>query len=99
MARWPTASAASASSGSPPIPRSRSSCSRRGQAADTVVLCDLDWNPQNDKQAVARVHRVGQEKEVRVVRLLADSAAERHMERCCLEKLEMERKIMGAGMF
>ncbi|CAE7719436.1 Iswi [Symbiodinium sp. CCMP2456] len=36
------------------------------QAADTVVLFDLDWNPQNDKQAVARVHRVGQTREVRI---------------------------------
>ncbi|CAJ1374051.1 unnamed protein product, partial [Effrenium voratum] len=36
------------------------------QQADTVILCDLDWNPQNDKQAIARVHRVGQTREVRV---------------------------------
>jgi len=69
------------------------------QAADTVVLFDLDWNPQNDKQAVARVHRVGQTQEVRVIRLVTDSAVERHMEQRCQEKLEMEEKIMGAGMF
>eukprot|EP00973_Karenia_brevis_P093231 12416325-Karenia_brevis.AAC.1 len=24
----------------------------------------MDWNPQNDKQAVARAHRVGQTREV-----------------------------------
>ena len=69
------------------------------QAADTVVLFDMDWNPQNDRQAIARVHRVGQEKEVRVVRLLSDCKVERHIEARCQEKLEMERKIMGAGMF
>lgn len=69
------------------------------QAADTVVLFDMDWNPQNDKQAVARVHRVGQTKEVRVIRLVADAPVERHMEARCQEKLEMEQKIMGAGMF
>mmetsp|Transcript_102422 Transcript_102422/g.285427 ORF Transcript_102422/g.285427 Transcript_102422/m.285427 type:complete len:783 (+) Transcript_102422:70-2418(+) len=69
------------------------------QAADTVVLFDLDWNPQNDKQAIARVHRVGQTREVRVIRLVTQSAVERHMERRCLEKLELERKVMGAGMF
>lgn len=69
------------------------------QAADTVILFDMDWNPQNDKQAVARVHRVGQTKEVRVVRLLTDAAVERHMEQRCQEKLDMEQKIMGAGMF
>lgn len=69
------------------------------QAADTVVLFDLDWNPQNDKQAIARVHRVGQTREVRVIRLVTDTPVERHMEERCREKLEMEQKIMGAGMF
>jgi SNF2 family DNA or RNA helicase len=69
------------------------------QAADTVILFDLDWNPQNDRQAVARTHRVGQTREVRVLRLVTDSAVERHMELRCKEKLEMEAKIMGAGMF
>merc|ERR1719310_407633 len=69
------------------------------QVADTVILFDLDWNPQNDKQAIARAHRVGQTKEVRVVRLVTDTAVERLMEQRCQEKLEMEKKIMGAGMF
>jgi len=69
------------------------------QAADTVILFDMDWNPQNDKQAIARVHRVGQTRECRVIRLVTDSAVERLMEQRCQEKLEMEKKIMGAGMF
>lgn len=69
------------------------------QAADTVILFDLDWNPQNDKQAVARVHRVGQRREVRVLRILTESGVERHIEQRCAEKLDMENKIMGAGMF
>ncbi|CAE7435215.1 brm [Symbiodinium natans] len=69
------------------------------QAADTVVLFDLDWNPQNDKQAVARVHRVGQTREVRVVRLLSQSRVERHMAERCSAKLQMEQKILGAGMW
>eukprot|EP00746_Dinoflagellata_sp_MGD_P000750 gnl/MRDRNA2_/MRDRNA2_101364_c0_seq1.p1 gnl/MRDRNA2_/MRDRNA2_101364_c0~~gnl/MRDRNA2_/MRDRNA2_101364_c0_seq1.p1 ORF type:complete len:831 (+),score=203.70 gnl/MRDRNA2_/MRDRNA2_101364_c0_seq1:112-2493(+) len=69
------------------------------QVADTVILFDLDWNPQNDKQAIARCHRIGQEKEVRVYRLITCSGVERHIERRCKEKLELENKIMGAGMF
>lgn len=28
--------------------------------ADTVVIFDSDWNPQNDLQAQARAHRIGQ---------------------------------------
>ncbi len=33
-------------------------------AADTVVIFDSDWNPQNDVQAMARCHRIGQKKQV-----------------------------------
>merc|ERR1711933_696887 len=69
------------------------------QAADTVILFDLDWNPQNDKQAIARAHRVGQRKEVLVIRLLTTSPIEEHMQRRALEKLELEQKIIGAGAF
>ena len=39
-------------------------------AADTVVIFDSDWNPQNDIQATARCHRIGQTNEVKVYRLL-----------------------------
>jgi len=69
------------------------------QAADTVIIFDLDWNPQNDKQAMARAHRIGQQREVRVFRLITESGVERHMERRCREKLDLEKKIIGAGMF
>ena len=30
--------------------------------ADTVIIFDSDWNPQNDIQAQARAHRIGQTK-------------------------------------
>jgi len=36
------------------------------QTADTVVVYDPDPNPKNEEQAVARAHRIGQKKEVRV---------------------------------
>lgn len=31
-------------------------------AADTVIFVDSDFNPQNDLQAAARAHRIGQNK-------------------------------------
>ena len=33
--------------------------------ADTVIIFDSDWNPQNDLQAQARAHRIGQTKQVK----------------------------------
>ena len=44
------------------------------QAADTVILYDSDWNPQMDLQAMARAHRIGQTKDVQVIRLLSKGA-------------------------
>lgn len=37
--------------------------------ADTVVIFDSDWNPQNDLQAQARAHRIGQKNQVRSERM------------------------------
>ena len=37
------------------------------QTADTVVIYDPDPNPKNEEQAVARAHRIGQKREVRVL--------------------------------
>ncbi|XP_072967210.1 ATP-dependent helicase BRM [Typha angustifolia] len=37
------------------------------QSADTVVIYDPDPNPQNEEQAVARAHRIGQKREVKVI--------------------------------
>ena len=37
-------------------------------AANTVILHDLDFNPYNDKQAEDRCHRLGQTREVKILR-------------------------------
>ncbi|XP_061360032.1 ATP-dependent helicase BRM [Gastrolobium bilobum] len=37
------------------------------QSADTVVIYDPDPNPKNEEQAVARAHRIGQRREVKVI--------------------------------
>ncbi|KAF2108545.1 chromodomain helicase-like protein [Lophiotrema nucula] len=50
--------------------------------ADTVVLFDSDWNPQADLQAMARAHRIGQQKPVSVYRLVSkDTIEEEILER------------------
>ena len=39
-------------------------------AADTVIFYDSDWNPTVDQQAMDRVHRMGQTRQVTVYRLV-----------------------------
>ena len=39
-------------------------------SADTVIMHDLDFNPENDRQAEDRCHRIGQSKAVKVYKLV-----------------------------
>ena len=60
-------------------------CTRAGglginlTAADCCIIFDSDWNPQNDLQAQARCHRIGQRKAVMVYRLITRNSYEREM--------------------
>lgn len=47
------------------------------QTADTVIIYDSDWNPQVDKQAEDRAHRIGQQKQVLVLRFITDTPVEK----------------------
>ncbi|XP_046840079.1 DNA repair and recombination protein RAD54B-like [Xenia sp. Carnegie-2017] len=44
--------------------------------ASTLILYDIDWNPANDIQAMARVWRDGQRKMVKIYRLLTTGTIE-----------------------
>ncbi|CBZ53027.1 hypothetical protein NCLIV_028160 [Neospora caninum Liverpool] len=45
-------------------------------SADTVIIFDSDWNPQNDLQAEARAHRIGQTRTVQIYRLVTKDSIE-----------------------
>jgi len=47
--------------------------------ADRVILVDPAWNPSADAQAIDRVHRIGQQKDVVIYRLIAAGAIEDKM--------------------
>lgn len=64
-------------------------------AADTVIVFDSDWNPQNDAQALARAHRIGQTKPVQVYRLVMRDTYEREMLDRAAMKLGLEQAIFG----
>jgi len=47
--------------------------------ADTVILLDPWWNPSVEKQAIDRVHRIGQKQTVHVFRLFTEGTIEEKM--------------------
>jgi hypothetical protein len=51
------------------------------QAADTVVNLELPWNPAVLEQRIARVHRMGQSRPVRVVNLVTRGTIEERVQR------------------
>ena len=75
-------------------------CTRAGglginlTAADTVIIFDSDWNPQNDLQAQARCHRIGQQKSVKVYRLICRNTYEREMFDKASLKLGLDRAVL-----
>jgi hypothetical protein len=68
------------------------------QSADTVVLYDSDWNPQQDAQAMARVHRIGQTKPVAIFRLVTGGSVEERIQERAEKKLYLDAVVArGAG--
>lgn len=69
------------------------------QTADTVILFDSDWNPHMDMQAQDRAHRIGQKREVLVLRLISAGTVEEHILTRANYKKDIDAKIIQAGMF
>ncbi|XP_070252429.1 chromodomain-helicase-DNA-binding protein 1-like [Myotis yumanensis] len=68
-------------------------------AADTVIFVDSDFNPQNDLQAASRAHRIGQNKSVKVIRLIGRDTVEEIVCRKAASKLQLTSAIMEGGHF
>ena len=73
-------------------------------AADTVIIYDSDWNPQQDLQAQDRAHRIGQTKPVMVYRLVtANTIDEKIVERAAakrkLEKMIIHKYVEYVELF
>ncbi|XP_056173698.1 LOW QUALITY PROTEIN: chromatin structure-remodeling complex protein SYD [Syzygium oleosum] len=69
------------------------------QAADTVIIFDTDWNPQVDLQAQARAHRIGQKKDVLVIRFETVQTVEEQVRRSAEHKLGVANQSITAGFF
>lgn len=62
--------------------------------ADSVIIFDSDWNPQNDLQAQSRCHRIGQVNAVQVYRLITANTYEKEMYIKASNKLNLDNAIL-----
>ncbi|KAJ1526021.1 hypothetical protein ONE63_009194 [Megalurothrips usitatus] len=62
--------------------------------ADTVIIFDSDWNPQNDLQAQARAHRIGQKNQVNIYRLVTRSSVEEDIVERAKEKMVLDHLVI-----
>ncbi|PHH75248.1 hypothetical protein CDD83_4432 [Cordyceps sp. RAO-2017] len=66
-------------------------------AANKVVIFDQSDNPQDDIQAENRAHRLGQRRDVEVVRLISTRTIEELVYKACQKKIELANKVTGAA--
>ncbi|KAF8586671.1 hypothetical protein K439DRAFT_1554340 [Ramaria rubella] len=64
-------------------------------AASVVVLFDQDFNPHNDRQAADRAYRIGQKRNVDVIKLITKSTIEEDMYRLGQTKLALDEAVAG----
>ena len=62
--------------------------------ADTVIIFDSDWNPQNDLQAQARAHRIGQKNQVNIYRLVTKNSIEENIIERAKKKMVLDHLVI-----
>ena len=65
--------------------------------ADAVVIHDVDFNPEIDRQAEDRAHRIGQTKPVDVYRLVAEGTVDRDILDLAARKRAVNERVMASG--
>ena len=67
--------------------------------ANHVFIMDPWWNPAAEQQAVDRIHRIGQDKEVHVYRLVAEGTIEEKVMQLKASKAALFDAVVGEGEF
>ncbi|RYR05296.1 hypothetical protein Ahy_B06g085164 [Arachis hypogaea] len=67
-------------------------------AADTVIFYEQDWNPQVDKQALQRAHRIGQLNHVLCINLVTEHTVEEVIMRRAEKKLRLSLNVIGENV-
>ncbi|KAJ9152961.1 hypothetical protein P3X46_026463 [Hevea brasiliensis] len=66
--------------------------------ADTVVIHDMDFNPQIDRQAEDRCHRIGQTKAVTIYRLVTKGTVDENVYEIAQRKLVLDAAVLETGV-
>lgn len=66
--------------------------------ANKVIIFDSSFNPQDDIQAENRAHRVGQTREVEVIRLVTKGTIEEQIHALGETKLALDDRVAGEGL-
>jgi SNF2 family DNA or RNA helicase len=64
-------------------------------AADACVLMDLDFNPQNNRQAEDRIHRLGQTRDVTIYYMICRDTIEEKILEIDARKMQLDVKFGG----
>jgi len=68
-------------------------------SADVVIFYDISFNPQVDRQAEDRCHRLGQTKKVTIYKLLVKDSCESHILDMASEKKELNDVMLDEGKY
>jgi len=86
------------------VPNSCSGCTNRAggvglnlTAASTLILLDPWWNPAVEDQAIDRVHRLGQARPVRVLRMICRGTVEEKLVALQESKRKISEQAIGEG--
>ncbi|KAH1097932.1 hypothetical protein J1N35_014853 [Gossypium stocksii] len=66
--------------------------------ADTVVIHDMDFNPQIDRQAEDRCHRIGQTRPVTIYRLVTKGTVDENVYEIAKRKLTLDAAVLESGL-
>ncbi|KAG6819580.1 hypothetical protein H0H93_010506 [Arthromyces matolae] len=64
-------------------------------AASVVIMFDQDFNPHNDRQAQDRAYRIGQKRDVEVIKLISKGTIEEDMLKLGETKLALDEAVAG----
>lgn len=62
-------------------------------SANHVIMYDIDYNPQNDRQAEDRCHRIGQTKDVHVYKLITQGSVDEKALDIATGKIALDRQF------